>query len=80
MAIQDKIIQGRLEKFFMERCLVDQPYIRDPEGKQKVKDLVAAAKAIAPPGVVSVSVRIESIGTAWRTSGPVLSSSRRSGA
>jgi elongation factor Ts len=43
-AIQDKIIQGRLEKFYMERCLLDQLFIRDPEGKQKVKDVVAAAQ------------------------------------
>jgi elongation factor Ts len=53
-AIQDKIIQGRLEKFYMERCLVDQPYIRDPEGKQKVKDVIAAAQKAAgePMGIV----------------------------
>ena len=43
-AIQDKIIQGRLEKFFMERCLADQLFIRDPEGKQKVRDLLKAAE------------------------------------
>lgn len=43
-AIQDKIIQGRLEKFFMERCLADQIFIRDPEGKQKVRDLLKAAE------------------------------------
>jgi len=49
-AIQDKIIQGRLEKFYMERCLVDQLFIRDPEGKQKVKDVVAATqKAVGEP-------------------------------
>jgi len=49
-AIQDKIIQGRLEKFYAERCLVDQLFIRDPEGKQKVKDVVAATqKAIGEP-------------------------------
>jgi elongation factor Ts len=49
-AIQDKIIQGRLEKFYMERCLVDQLFIRDPEGKQKVKDIVAATqKAVGEP-------------------------------
>ncbi|MFB3819771.1 MAG: translation elongation factor Ts [Candidatus Methylomirabilales bacterium] len=41
--IQDKIIQGRLEKFYTERVLVDQLFIRDPEGRQKVKDVVAAA-------------------------------------
>ena len=50
-AIQDKIIQGRLEKFYMERCLVDQPYIRDPEGKQKVKDVVVAAQKAAGESV-----------------------------
>ncbi len=43
-AIQDKIIQGRLEKFFMERCLADQPFIRDPEGKQKIRDVLKAAE------------------------------------
>jgi len=43
-AIQDKIIQGRLEKFFAERCLVDQLFIRDPEGKQKVRDVLKAAE------------------------------------
>jgi elongation factor Ts len=49
-AIQDKIIQGRLEKFYAERCLVDQVFIRDPEGKQKVKDVLAATqKAVAEP-------------------------------
>ncbi|HSD50290.1 MAG TPA: translation elongation factor Ts [Candidatus Methylomirabilis sp.] len=43
-AIQDKIIQGRLEKFFMERCLMDQAFIKDPEGKQKVQDLLKGAE------------------------------------
>ncbi|MGD0263937.1 MAG: translation elongation factor Ts [Candidatus Methylomirabilota bacterium] len=43
-AIQDKIIQGRLEKFFMERCLADQLFIRDPEGKQKIRDVLKAAE------------------------------------
>ncbi|HTX53513.1 MAG TPA: translation elongation factor Ts [Candidatus Baltobacteraceae bacterium] len=49
-AIQDKIIQGRLEKFYAERCLVDQLFIRDPDGKQKVKDVLAAAqKSLGEP-------------------------------
>jgi elongation factor Ts len=43
-AIQDKIIQGRLEKFYAERCLVDQAFIRDPEGKQKIRDVLKAAE------------------------------------
>jgi elongation factor Ts len=52
--IQDKIIQGRLEKFFMDRCLVDQIFIRDPEGKQKVRDLLKAAeKTLGEPVAVA---------------------------
>ncbi len=39
-AVIDKIIEGKLEKFYEETCLLEQPYIRDPQGKQKVKDLV----------------------------------------
>jgi elongation factor Ts len=57
-AILDKIIQGRLEKFYMERCLLDQLFIRDPEGKQKVKDLVAATqKTLGEPVTVAGFVR-----------------------
>lgn len=53
-AIQEKIIQGRLEKFFSERCLVDQIYIRDPEGKQKVRELLKAAEtALGEPVTVT---------------------------
>jgi len=52
--IQDKIIQGRLEKFFMDRCLVDQIFIRDPEGKQKVRDVLKAAeKTLGEPVAVA---------------------------
>ncbi len=57
-AIQDKIIQGRLEKFFMERCLVDQVFIRDPEGKQRVRDVLKAAeKSLGDPITVMGFVR-----------------------
>jgi elongation factor Ts len=57
-AIQDKIIQGRLEKFFMERCLMDQPFIRDPEGKQRVRDVLKAAeKSVGEPVSVTAFVR-----------------------
>jgi len=57
-AIQDKIIQGRLEKFYAERVLLDQPFIRDPEGKQKVKDLLKSVeKEIGEPVSVAAYVR-----------------------
>jgi elongation factor Ts len=41
--IIDKIVQGKLQKFYVEVCLLEQPYIRDPQGKQKVKDLINSA-------------------------------------
>ena len=37
----DKIVEGKLEKFFTESCLLEQPFIKDATGKTKVKDLVA---------------------------------------
>ncbi|MFQ5866679.1 MAG: translation elongation factor Ts [bacterium] len=36
--IIEKIAQGRLEKYFTQVCLLEQPYIKDP--KLKVKDLL----------------------------------------
>ncbi len=36
--IMDKIVEGKLGKFFEEVCLLDQPYIRDD--KLKVRDLI----------------------------------------
>ncbi len=41
--IMDKIVQGKLGKFFEEVCLLDQPYIRDD--KMKVRDLITQAVA-----------------------------------
>lgn len=29
--ILDKIVQGRIDKFYTEVCLLEQPYVRDPE-------------------------------------------------
>jgi elongation factor Ts len=43
--VWDKIIEGKLEKFYSQVCLIDQPYIRDTSGKEKVKDLVTNAVA-----------------------------------
>lgn len=36
--IIDKIIEGRLEKFFADVCLIDQPFVRRPE--VAIKDLL----------------------------------------
>jgi elongation factor Ts len=43
--VLDKIIEGKLEKFYTEMCLLEQPFIKDASGKTKVKDLVDAATA-----------------------------------
>lgn len=36
----EKIVEGKLEKFYSEVCLLDQVFVKDPEGKKKVKDLL----------------------------------------
>lgn len=43
--IVEKIIDGKLEKFYAEQCLLDQPFIKDAAGKTKVKDLVSQVSA-----------------------------------
>lgn len=37
--IAEKMVEGRINKFFEDVCLLDQPYIRDP--KIKIADLVS---------------------------------------
>jgi len=41
--VVEKIVQGRLEKYFAQVCLLEQSYIRDP--KLKVKDILAESIA-----------------------------------
>lgn len=38
--VVEKIIEGKLEKFYSDVCLLDQVFVKDPEGKQKIKDLL----------------------------------------
>jgi len=42
-AVWDKILNGKLDKFYQEICLLDQLYIKDD--KKKVKDLIDEATA-----------------------------------
>jgi elongation factor Ts len=44
-AVLEKIIEGKLEKFYGEQCLLEQSYIKDPSGKTRVKELVDAVNA-----------------------------------
>ncbi len=41
--ILDKIVEGKIEKFYEETCLLDQPFIKDDS--MKVKDLIQNAIA-----------------------------------
>jgi len=43
--VLDKIVEGKLEKFFTDQCLLEQPFVKDATGKTKVKDLVTAISA-----------------------------------
>jgi elongation factor Ts len=36
----DKIVEGKLEKWFSEQCLLEQVFIKDATGTTRVKDLV----------------------------------------
>ncbi len=38
--VVEKILEGKLDKFFSDMCLLEQVFIKDPEGKKKVKDLI----------------------------------------
>jgi len=42
-AVVDRIVEGKLEKFFSETCLLEQPFIREPSKtvEQLVKESVA---------------------------------------
>ncbi len=40
-----KIAEGKLDKYLSEFCLLEQPYVREPSGNVKVKDLLTEASA-----------------------------------
>lgn len=38
--VLEKIVEGKLEKFFTDTCLLDQIFIKDADQKKKIKDLL----------------------------------------
>lgn len=38
--VVEKIIEGKLEKFYTNNCLVDQIFIKDAEQKKKINDVI----------------------------------------
>src|SRR5262249_59982073 len=45
-AMLEKIIPGKLEKFYKENVLLEQGFFRDPDGKRSVQDEINAAVAV----------------------------------
>jgi elongation factor Ts len=43
--VLDRIVEGKLEAFYKERCLLDQPFFKEPEGKRPVADVVGELSA-----------------------------------
>ena len=43
--IVDRIVEGKLEKFFGDVCLLEQPFVKDASGKTRVKDVVDGVNA-----------------------------------
>ena len=38
--VVEKIVEGKLEKYYSDVCLLEQVFVKDPDGKQKIKDLI----------------------------------------
>lgn len=38
--VVEKIVEGKLDKFYSDMCLLEQIFIKDPEQKLKIKDLI----------------------------------------
>jgi elongation factor Ts len=45
-AMLEKIIPGKLDKFYKENCLLEQAFFRDPDGKRTVQDEINGAIAV----------------------------------
>jgi len=38
--VTEKILEGKLDKFFSETCLLDQIFVKDADQKKKIKDII----------------------------------------
>ena len=58
--IQEKILEGKLSKFYGEKCLEEQVFVKDPEGKQTVGEMInAAAKKLGGSAKIVDFARLE---------------------
>lgn len=44
--ITEKIVGGKLEKYFGDVCLLEQIFVKDPDGKKKIKDVIGSDTVI----------------------------------
>jgi elongation factor Ts len=50
--MQEKIVEGKLRKFYQESTLLDQIFVKDPAGKQTIRQLVQEASTKTGENVV----------------------------
>jgi elongation factor Ts len=51
-AMQEKIVEGKLRKFYQESTLLDQVFVKDPTSKQTVRQLIQEASAKTGENIV----------------------------
>lgn len=51
-AMWDKIVEGKVKKFYKESTLMDQVFVKDPAGKQTVRELVQETAAKTGENIV----------------------------
>jgi elongation factor Ts len=51
-AMHEKIVEGKMKKFYQERTLLDQVFVKDPNGKQTIRQLVQEASAKTGENIV----------------------------
>lgn len=50
--IIEQILEGKLKKFYDENCLTEQVFVKDPDGKLKIKDLITGKVAKVGENIV----------------------------
>ncbi|HEB76475.1 MAG TPA: translation elongation factor Ts [Nitrospirae bacterium] len=50
--VVEKIVEGKLEKFYAENCLLDQIFVKDPDQKKKIHDIVTEMVAKVGENIV----------------------------
>lgn len=38
--VMEKIVEGKLDKFYTDTCLLDQIFVKDPDQKKKIRDII----------------------------------------